>query len=72
MEMTRAAIRLVDDWTALPANKRVEFARAIAARAAWWRLSEQEQAAVQRRRYLRFRRAALTAPADGVDDEDDN
>jgi hypothetical protein len=61
---------LVWDWLDLPGNERDYYARAIAARAAWWRLSEKQQAQIQRGRYLRFRKAALTAPAGSVDDED--
>lgn len=70
-ELTRAAIRLAVDWQDLPGNERAMFAEAIAARAAWWRSSEEEQARMQRQRYLRFRKAALTAPASPAEDDDD-
>jgi len=70
VEATKAALQLIDDWSALPEMERADFARAIAARAAWWRLSPADRLSVAREHFLRFMRAVLTAPA--IDDENDD
>jgi regulator of protease activity HflC (stomatin/prohibitin superfamily) len=54
VQLTRAAIRLALDWNALPENERAELARAVAMRAAWWRKSDAQQAAADRRTYETF------------------
>jgi hypothetical protein len=68
------AVALVRDWTALPEKERNDFARAIAARAAWWRKSDTQRATDERARYLRFIAAATIsnkADDDEADDDED-
>ncbi len=69
-ELTRASIKLALDWLDLGKEERDYYAGAIAARAAWARSSDEQQARIQRGRYLRFRKAALTAPAGDVGEGD--